>query len=122
VQPRGLTGDAGVVDRAIEAPPRHGCGDQGLDLGLPRHVGSHEPGLAPRRRDLRHRLLAPGGVDVGHHHARSLAGEGPGGGAADPRGRAGDERRLPFDQPRAVLRHEASPTRGSPLATSMSMR
>jgi hypothetical protein len=88
-----VAGNAGVVEGAVEPPqPAHRLVHHGGHVGLARDVGAHEAGLAPRRLDEAHRLVAGFRGHVGHGHPGPLAREGERRRAADSGGGAGDER------------------------------
>ncbi len=72
--------------------------DERLGHAVLRQVAAEDRGLAA---DLRGRLLGELGVEVADQHARAVLGEQLGRRAADPAGRARDDRGLPVQHTHA---------------------
>ena len=90
---RAEPGEAGVVDQDVDVAdllgePQRFCGFA--------QVGGHESGRAAGVFDLGDHRAATGGVAAVHDHGGPLGGQLHGGGPADSRRRAGDQRDLAF--------------------------
>ena len=87
--------DAGVAHGDVDAAEgvEHGA-EQGIDGGLPRHVGGNQQATPSQFLDLAHGALPILGGDVRHRDVGALARERQHDGAPDPARAAGNHRVL----------------------------